>query len=50
MRRTSQVRCCILATKRANPSALEAQIDSSVYELYGLTEEEIAIVEGREGT
>jgi len=26
---------------------LDAQIDALVYELYGLTEEEIAIVEGR---
>ena len=28
-------------------SALEGQIDALVYELYGLTDEEIAIVEGR---
>jgi hypothetical protein len=39
----------ILTTKRANPkadtSALEAQIDQLVYQLYGLTEEEIKIVE-----
>jgi hypothetical protein len=28
-------------------SALEKEIDELVYELYGLTEEEIAIVEGR---
>jgi len=26
---------------------LDAQIDALVYELYGLTEEEIAVVEGR---
>ncbi|KAF0118188.1 MAG: type IIS restriction/modification enzyme, partial [bacterium] len=43
---------CILATKAADPaadiSALEGKIDQIVYELYGLTEEEIAIVEGRE--
>ena len=32
---------------KADASALEAQIDALVYELYGLTEEEIAIVEGR---
>jgi hypothetical protein len=40
----------ILATKRANPhadvSALEAEIDAHVYQLYGLTPEEIAVVEG----
>jgi len=39
----------ILTTKRTNPiadtSALEAQIDQLVYQLYGLTEEEIKIVE-----
>ena len=41
----------ILAAKRADPaadtSAWEREIDRLVYELYGLTEEEIAIVEGR---
>ena len=41
----------ILSFKKQNPSAdttaLEAQIDQLVYELYGLTEEEIGIVEGR---
>jgi hypothetical protein len=41
----------ILAAKRADPqadtSALEAEIDQLVYALYGLTEEEIKIVEGR---
>lgn len=40
----------ILSAKKANPgadtSALEAEIDRLVYDLYGLTEEEIAIVEG----
>ncbi len=39
----------ILALKKANPeadtSALEAEIDQMVYKLYGLTEEEINIVE-----
>jgi len=39
----------ILTIKKANPqadtTALEAEIDQLVYELYGLTEEEIAIVE-----
>jgi len=32
----------------ADTSALERQIDEMVYELYGLTPEEIAIVEGKE--
>lgn len=40
----------ILTLKRANPaadiSALEEQIDTAVAKLYGLTQEEIAIVEG----
>jgi len=39
----------ILTAKKANPqadtTALEAEIDHLVYELYGLTDEEIAIVE-----
>jgi type II restriction/modification system DNA methylase subunit YeeA len=39
----------ILALKKENPSSdttdLENQIDQLVYQLYGLTEEEIAIVE-----
>jgi hypothetical protein len=39
----------ILAAKKANPtadtSALEGEIDRLVYQLYGLTAEEIAIVE-----
>jgi adenine-specific DNA-methyltransferase len=43
----------ILAAKRANPAAdtsvIEAEIDRLVYGLYGLTEEEIAIVEGQVG-
>ena len=33
--------------KNADTSALEKQIDKMVYALYGLTPEEIAIVEGR---
>jgi len=41
----------ILAAKLADPqadtSALESEIDALVYGLYGLTEEEIGIVEGR---
>lgn len=41
----------ILAAKQANSaantSALEAEIDRLVYQLYGLTAEEIALVEGR---
>jgi hypothetical protein len=40
----------ILSLKKSNPSAdtsvLEQEIDKLVYELYGLTEEEIRIVEG----
>lgn len=39
----------ILTAKKANPladtTALETEIDQLVYELYGLTEEEIQIVE-----
>ena len=39
----------ILLTKKENPAAdtsfFEAEIDRLVYELYGLTEEEIEIVE-----
>jgi len=42
----------ILSAKIKNPSAdtleLERQIDALVYELYGLTEEEIKVVEGRQ--
>ena len=42
----------ILKTKQSNPSAdtsaLESEIDRLVYHLYGLTEEEIRIVEGKE--
>lgn len=41
----------ILITKKSDPaadtSALEAEIDGLVYELYGLNEEEIGIVEGK---
>ncbi len=41
----------ILAAKKADPtadtSALEREIDEQVYNLYGLTAEEIAIVEGK---
>jgi len=44
----------ILAAKRADPaggqadtSALEGEIDQLVYQLYGLSEDEIAIVEGK---
>ena len=42
----------ILKAKSANPSAdttaLESEIDRLVYQLYGLTDEEIRIVEGKE--
>ena len=41
----------ILAAKKADPAAdtaeLEAEIDALVYRLYGLTDEEIKVVEGR---
>ena len=44
--------CSILKEKAVNPSAdtsaLESKIDRLVYQLYGLTEEEIKIVEGKE--
>ena len=38
----------ILKEKKTNAdtSSLEAEIDQLVYQLYGLTDEEIAIVEG----
>jgi hypothetical protein len=40
----------VLAAKRANPQAdtskWEREIDKLVYELYGLTEEEVKVVEG----
>jgi adenine-specific DNA-methyltransferase len=49
----AQIRDCvrkILSTKRSDPkidvSSLEHQIDQMVYELYGLTEEEKAVVRG----
>lgn len=49
--RLSQICYYILSTKRANPAAdvsvLEAEIDRLVYQLYRLTAEEIAIVEGK---
>ncbi|MBN1874324.1 MAG: Eco57I restriction-modification methylase domain-containing protein, partial [Anaerolineae bacterium] len=42
---------CILAAKHADPaadtSAWEREIDALVYQLYGLTPEEIAVVEGQ---
>ena len=41
----------ILLLKKSDPSAdtsvLEAEIDRLVYQLYGLTEEEVRIVEGK---
>jgi len=41
----------VLAAKRANPAAdtskLEGEIDQLVYQLYGLTEDEVRIVEGK---
>jgi hypothetical protein len=45
----------MFSTKRSNPergqvdtSPLEREIDQLVYQLYGLTEDEVRIVEGRE--
>jgi adenine-specific DNA-methyltransferase len=42
----------IIATKREDPntdiSGIENQIDSMIYDLYGLTPEEIEIIEGKE--
>lgn len=35
--------------RNSNTSSLEAEIDQLVYQLYGLTDEEIAIVEGKNG-
>ena len=41
----------ILNTKRINPAAdtsmIESEIDAEVYRLYGLSDDEIKIVEGR---
>jgi len=49
--RLKQVRTSVLATKKVNPQAdtskEEAEIDRLVYQLYGLSEDEIKIVEGR---
>jgi adenine-specific DNA-methyltransferase len=45
--RRDEVETFISATDpRADTTVLEAEIDRLVYELYGLTEEEIKIVEG----
>ena len=40
----------IITLKKQNQETadLEAKIDAMVYELYGLSEEEIAVVEGRD--
>lgn len=49
--RLKQVRTSVITAKKADSSAdtteWENQIDQKVYELYGLTEDEIAIVEGK---
>lgn len=37
----------MITCPNADTSALEKQIDQMVYELYGLTDDEIAIVEGK---
>lgn len=46
-----QVRTSVLAAKKDDPHAdtskEEAEIDRFVYQLYGLSEDEIKIVEGR---
>jgi len=49
--RNQFARTSVPADKRLYRSEIEAteeQIDALVYEVYGLTEEEIAIVEGRD--
>lgn len=38
----------LLSDPQADMSPLEREIDQLVYQLYGLTEEEIRIVEGKE--
>ncbi|MDD3462026.1 MAG: type II restriction endonuclease [Sulfurospirillaceae bacterium] len=38
---------CKASSPKADTSELEAKIDKMVYELYDLSEEEIAIVEGK---
>lgn len=38
----------VVPAEAADTSALEREIDRIVYELYWLTEDEIAIIEGRE--
>jgi hypothetical protein len=38
----------MIACPATDTSAIEKQIDGMVYAIYGLTPEEIAIVEGRE--
>ena len=43
-----RVRAAKKVAPAADTSALEAEIDQLVYKLYGLTDEEIAVVEGRE--
>ena len=49
--RLKQVRTSVLAAKKANPQAdtskEERKIDELVYALYGLSEDEIKVVEGR---
>lgn len=44
---TKDVNYPISTTKQAKVKELESQIDQMVYELYGLTPEEIAVVEGK---
>ena len=46
VRLVDQIFAARAADSAADTSAMEEKIDRVVYELYGLTEEEIAIVEG----
>ncbi len=39
---------CILAAKKANPAVLVVEIDQLVYQLYGLTDDEIRLVQSQQ--
>ena len=45
----SMIRCMVVKSvePQAGMSALEGEIDQLVYQLYGLSEDEIGIVEGK---
>ncbi|EDN66865.1 Tgh124 [Beggiatoa sp. PS] len=45
-RKVNQILAAKKHNQKADTSKLEAEIDQLVYKLYGLTEEEIRIVEG----